>query len=161
MGARIVGRTLSMCVLLSAFALLGSLGCAFGEIYWSDPLKREYSLQEVQKRYTDLVRFSQFDQASQFVDSEVRKDFVANAPDWKEIRFTDYESEPIDIDEETGRAIIKVTYTAYRSNSPIEEELVETQEWFRVNVMNSWQVRPTFEGMVPGFVPLTGSSGIN
>ena len=35
-----------------------SLGCAFGEVRWSDPLQREISLEDAQHRYTVLVRWS-------------------------------------------------------------------------------------------------------
>ena len=123
------------------------LGCSFGTIYWGDPLKRQVSLQEAQKRYTTLVRWSEFDKASAFVDPELREAYRQNAPSLRELRFTDYESEPSEIDEETGTATIEVTYYAYTPSSPIEISIREIQEWYRANLSNHWLVRPRFEGL--------------
>jgi hypothetical protein len=123
------------------------LGCSFGTIYWGDPLKRQVSLQEAQKRYTILVRWSEFDKASAFVDPELREAYRQNAPSLRELRFTDYESEPSEIDEETGTATIEVTYYAYTPSSPIEISIREIQEWYRANLSNHWLVRPRFEGL--------------
>ena len=55
-------RRLARALLL--FALLAGLGCAFGEIRPEDPFQRKYSLEGAQKRYTDLVRWSKFDEAA-------------------------------------------------------------------------------------------------
>lgn len=139
-------RSLTLvCVLLLAGT--SGLGCAFGEIRLNDPFQRKYSLEEASKHYSDLVRWSDFDRASQFVDEEIRDDYLRNAPTFKELRFHDYESDPVDIDEETGTAVIVVRYYAYRMSDPVEIEIRETQEWARKNARNSWTVKPRFEGL--------------
>lgn len=136
--------------LLIGFVLVGSsLGCAFGEIYWDDPLKREYSLSEIQKRYTYLVRFGSFHQAARFVDPNLADAFVRNLPDDKEFVFTDFETGPIHFDDESERetATVIVEYTGYYANSVYVIDIIETQKWYREGQFNNWLVRPEFEGL--------------
>jgi len=130
-------------------ALIGGLGCAFGEVYWSDPLKREYSLGEVQKRYTGLVRFGAFVRASKFVDPELAENFVSLFPSRGDLVFTDHESERIDFADNGKRnnATVKVRYSAYYTHSPVVIEIVEIQHWYREGPSNNWLVRPEFQGL--------------
>jgi hypothetical protein len=131
------------------FAMSGSFGCAFGEIYWTDPLKREYSLGEIQKRYTQLVRFGAFNKASKFVDPELVEQFVADFPPQGDLVFTDHESERLDFGEdgELDSATVRVTYSAYYTHSPVVFQIIETQHWYREGMTNDWRVRPEFEGL--------------
>ena len=145
-----IQNALKLTALLAMFAMLsGSFGCAFGEIYWTDPLKREYTLNEVQKRYTNLVRFGAFVQASKFVDPEKATDFLDNFPSQGDLVFTDSESERILFNEDGDRAeaTVRVTYSAYYTNSPVVIEIVETQNWYREGAGNNWLVRPEFAGL--------------
>ena len=126
----------------------GSLGCAFGEIRWSDPLQREISLEESQHRYTVLVRFGDFEKASGFVEPALRDEYLANFPDFREIRFTEYDSGRVAIDSAKATATIEVRYYAYTPASPIEMTVSETQEWYRAPGFNNhWYVRSTFTGL--------------
>jgi hypothetical protein len=127
-------------------SILLALGCAFGEFRWNDPLKRQFTLEDIQKQYTDYVRWNAFGKASVFVDPEVREAYLAGAPKIDELRFTDYESAPVTLDEEMGEATVEVTYSAYRPHSPIEIEVTEVQRWRRHGKGNYWLVRPTFSG---------------
>ncbi len=130
-------------------ALSATLGCAFGEVYWTDPLKREYALNEAQKRYTNLVRFGAFARASKFVDPEFTDNFLENFPAQRDLVFTDFEAGRIQFDDNGKRkgAVVKVTYSAYYSSSPVLFEIVETQQWYREGSGNTWLVRPQFEGL--------------
>ena len=134
-------------IALLAFASLTTLGCAFGEIRWQDPFQREYSLELAQDDYTQLVRWSEFKKASLFVHPDLNKEFLRSAPSFKELRFTDYESGPIDMQEGMDKVVVEVTYTAYSVAHLLEVEIHETQTWERDGVRNTWQVRPSFEGM--------------
>jgi hypothetical protein len=148
----------SLIAALALVALLGSaLGCAFGEIYWSDPLKRGYTLREAQHRYTELVRWSKFSEAVAFVDQEERQRFMQQAPTVEVLRFTDYTTGPVDIDDETGTSTVKVTYFAYQPSSPVQIEIRETQEWARPGAGNDWQVKPTFSGLEKLVMQRSGS----
>lgn len=137
----------SAAVLTLATGIVALMGCAFGEVHWSDPLKRQYSLERAQDRYTELVRWSEFKKASAFLDPELRDAWLADMPSLRKLRFTDYETGAVDIDDETGEATVLVTYFAYAPSSPIETEIVETQKWYRASVSNDWRVRPSFEGL--------------
>lgn len=142
--------TVPFIAVISMFAVLStSLGCAFGEIYWTDPLKREYSLGEIQKRYTNLVRFGAFMQAARFVDPAITDSFLDNFPAQADLVFTDFESGRIQFVEDSGRkdATVTVNYSAYYTHSAILFRIVETQSWYRDGVTNTWLVRPQFEGL--------------
>jgi hypothetical protein len=128
-------------------ATLSSTGCYFGEVYLNDPFGREYALSETQLRYTSLVRWSAFHKAARYVDPEAREEFVALAPPLKKFRFTDFESEPVDIDEDHGEATVRVTYMGYSTASPFEIEVREIQHWKRSGIGNNWQVTSEFEGL--------------
>ena len=114
--------------LVLALGALSSLGCSFGEIYVTDPLLREVALNEQQKHYSTLIRWSAFNKAVQYVQPERRDEFLEVAPPLKEFRFTDYESQPIEIDE-SGECTVEVTYYGYRMDSHFEVEVRETQVW--------------------------------
>ena len=120
-------------------ALLTQFGCAFGEFRPDDPFKRQYELELSQKRYSDLVRWSKFEEAAaQYVAPEDREAFRARMPDFKEIRFTDHEAAPWQIDEEKRDVVIEVTYTGYSMRTPLEIEVHETQHWTREGHNSSW-----------------------
>ena len=140
---RITTMLLGLCVLMS------QLGCAFGEIYWDDPLKREYSLSEIQKLYTHYLRFGNVKAAARFVDPEMEDEFYAMFPHRGTVVFTDFETGPIKFDDTETRltATIVVTYSGYYSDSLIVMDITETQEWYRPDATNNWKVRPNFEGL--------------
>ena len=139
-------RALAALLLLS---FMGALGCADGKVWWNDPKKREWSLIELQKAYTDYVRFGAFDKASQFVDPAMVEDYVKSFPDPELLRFTDYEVTPVVFEdpEQRERATSTVTYQAYRTDTLVITTIVEEQEWYRVDQWNTWMVRPRFQGL--------------
>jgi len=127
-----------------------SLGCAFGEVYWDDPLKREYSLSETQKRYTALVRFGDYNQAAKFVDPDKVLEFIKAFPGSDDLVLTDHSSSKIAFtgekdDRKTAEVI--VTYAAYHTQSLVVFDVIETQEWYRDGSGNDWRVRPHFQGL--------------
>lgn len=140
---RVSRLTLAIALLVAT----ASLGCAFGEINPRDPMKRQHSLNDAQKYYTDLVRWGEFDRAAAMVDPEKRAAYLEAMPDKKAIRFTDYEAGAIQIDDETGESTVVVTYTAYGVFMPIVVEIEETQHWYRESFGNDWRVRSTFAGL--------------
>jgi len=125
-------------------SVLLALGCAFGEWRPDDPMKRRFSLEDIQQQYTDYVRWSAFNEASVFVDPEVREAYLAGAPKIEDLRFTDYESAPVTLDEEMSEATIEVIYDAYRPRSLIQIKVTEVQHWRRYGKGNHWMVKPTF-----------------
>ncbi|MEZ4330573.1 MAG: hypothetical protein R3F35_02390 [Myxococcota bacterium] len=128
-------------------ALLALVGCANGEFRPTDPFDRGISFSEAQHRYTVLIRWSEFQKAKAFVVEADRETFLSDMKGLKDARFTDYESEDVELDEEKRTATVRVTYTAYLPSSPYEVQIVEVQEWSRDGVGNDWRVHSRFEGM--------------
>ena len=127
--------------------VLASTGCAFGEFRPTDPFDRQLSLDQAQHRYTVLIRFSDFTRARDFVAEDHREEFAQRMKALDDARFTDYESESVELDEEKEKATVRVTYTIYTSALPYEVEVAEVQEWTRDGIGNNWRVVSTFEGL--------------
>lgn len=146
---RSFSSALTRVLALSAIAavLLSSSGCAFGEFRPTDPFDRQWTLDQAQHRYTVLVRFSEFHKAGKFVAEEHRDAFIARMRKLEEARFTDYESESVEMDDERHTATVRVTYTVYTPSVPYEVEVAEVQEWSRGGIGNDWRVVSTFEGL--------------
>ena len=136
--------------LFVVWLVLSSLGCAFGELRFHDPLNREYSLESMQKRYTDLVRFSNFDAASRYVAREDQSAYLAGFPAEDALRFFDYRAQPVHVNEELDYALIEVVYTAYSPWTLVEFQVFESQEWTRPQgLANAWSVKSEFRGLEP------------
>ncbi len=133
-------------ILALVIGAVSSVGCSFGEIYLNDPLLREAALAEQQKHYSALIRWSAFHKAVHYVQDEERDAFMEAAPPLKEFRFSDYESEPVSIDA-AGECTVEVVYYGYRTTSPFEVEVRETQHWKRNGITNVWQVSSVFAGL--------------
>lgn len=133
--------------IVAVAALLALVGCANGEFRPTDPFDRGVTFSEAQHRYTVLIRWSEFQKAKSFVAEADRDSFLSKMKGLKDARFTDYESEDVELDEEKRTATVRVTYTAYVPSSPYELEIVEVQEWSRDGVGNDWRVHSTFEGV--------------
>ena len=138
-------RTLAFGLLITAVLSLG--GCAFGEFRPSDPFDRQLTLDEAQHRYTVLVRFSEFQKARQFVAEDHKEGFYQRMRALKDVHFTGYDSESVELDEEKAKATVRVTYTMYTPTLPYEVEVSEEQEWSRDGMANTWRVVATFEGL--------------
>ena len=134
-------------VVLSVTLLAGAFGCANGEFRFGDPFDRQLTLSESQHRYTVLVRWSEFQKARSFVAETDRDAFMTQMKTLEDARFTDYESEPVELDAEKEKATIRVTYTLYTPSIPYEIEVSEVQVWTRKGLGNKWQVHSTFEGL--------------
>lgn len=134
-------------ILCLGLVVLGQFGCAFGEFRPNDPFRHEYELELSQKRYSDLVRWSKFDEAATFVAPEDRRAFRERMPEFKEVRFTDYSTSAWQLDEEKRNTVIEVTYTGYSMRTPIEVEVHETQTWTRSEKGNTWTVVSEFKDL--------------
>jgi hypothetical protein len=132
---------------IAVMVLGGAIGCANGEIRMNDPFDREYSLETLQHHYTVLIRWSQFQKAKAYVAKDEQPAFIERMKLLDEARFTDYESDPIELDESMRLATVRVRYTLYLPATPFEIEVTETQEWTRTGRGNGWQVHSVFEGV--------------
>ncbi len=116
---------------------LAALGCET----LTDPFQHKDAFRETQKRFTQYVRWGNFAAASEFVDPEIRADFLALAPDASEVRFTDYEILRMDIGEDVSSASVDVRYHGYLASLPVERSIDVTQDWSRDPATGRWSVR--------------------
>ncbi len=138
-------RALPAALILALVA--SALGCADGEFRFGDPFDRQLTLSESQHRYTVLVRWAEFQKARSFVAKDERDAYMEQMKVLKNARFTDYESEPVELDRKKRSATIRVTYTLYTPSIPYEFKISELQEWTREGISNDWQVHSVFEGL--------------
>ena len=124
------------------FALLMTLGCA------NSIRKKESALEDSQRKYTELVRWGEIESASAYVDPEISEAFIDAAAHFKDIRFTDFESGPLQFGEESETATVSVVYHAYSTRTLVEKRFVEHQQWYReVDSENIWRVRPNLDSV--------------
>ena len=125
--------------------LLFSLGCANGEIRLGDPFDRQMSFEEAQHRYTVLTRWKKYQESKNFVAREDRADYLKRMKAFKESRFTEFEVEEAELDQELETATMTVAYTIYTASMPYATKLIETQIWSRDGISNNWYVDSSFD----------------
>jgi hypothetical protein len=138
--------------------VLGVLLClvpVFGCSAFGDPMGRERALEGAQLRYTQHVRWGEFDAASEFVDPSVRESFLAQAPSFDGIRITDYDIGRIDYEGNRQAATVHVIYHAYSLATAQEHRIEEQQRWFRPGKDNTWWVQPKLAGLLEPFAGAT------
>jgi len=132
------------------FAALLLAGC--GSLRMIDKLRPVDSISDIQTRYTRLVRWNEFGKASQFVDPELRENYLRDARALHGLRFTDYEVQWLDQGEDGHSATAHVRYRGYSTAALIElPEFDETQEWYFDLASRRWLVRPDMEGLVAAY----------
>jgi hypothetical protein len=128
------------------FALLTALGCA--NSIFENIRSKEDALEESQRKYTELVRWGEIESASAYVDPEISEAFIDAAAHFKDIRFTDFESGPLQFGEGSETATVSVIYHAYSTRTLVEKRFVEHQEWYReTDSEKTWRVRPDLDSV--------------
>lgn len=130
---RIRTRVLALALLLAG----GGLACAT-----TQELK-ESDFTEIQRHYTKLVRWSQFDRARAFVDPEAIGAFDTQAAAFGRVQLTDYAIHGVEFSEDGSTAIVRVTYYAYVRTALVAFAFDEEQEWSRPDG-HAWRVRSSF-----------------
>ncbi len=118
--------------------LFGLSGCL---ARFTDPLDRRGAFEDTQTKFTQYVRWGKFEQASRFVDPEIRAEFMSYAPEFSDLRFSEYEITRIDIQEGVRSASVDVRVTAYRLSMPFERSVALTEQWNRDEVTGLWTVK--------------------
>lgn len=121
--------------IVAGVAMLGGLalsGCATVE-------DQALMFKETQRRYTQLMRFADYERAQRFVAPDERSAFRERTAALGDLHFTDYEVREIENLGETGTA--HVEYVGYRASDPIVVTYVEMQAWERAG--GAWVVRPS------------------
>jgi hypothetical protein len=132
---------------LLALSALGLGGCGavipLASIV-THPLDNNATFEEAQKRYTANIRYGLFEDALPFVEPELKPRFQESVQRFREIRFSDYRIESIDIDPERTHATVVVRYSGYWLSSPYEREILVVQQWRREVPTHDWFVTPDF-----------------
>jgi hypothetical protein len=118
--------------------LLGSWGCVSA---FTDPLDRRGQFEDTQSKFTQYIRWGKFEEAARFVDPEMREEFMTCAPEFSDLRFSDYEINQVAIQEGLMSASVDVRYTAYRLSLPVERSVALTEEWTRDETTGAWTVK--------------------
>jgi hypothetical protein len=113
----------------------------------ADPLGRRSSLKEAQLKYTQAVRWGNLEKASEFVDPELREEFLGLLEAFERIRVTDYDIGSIQY-ESSELAKVTVTYHAYTVGTFLDRSFREKQVWHRVGVGTQWWLEPQLDGVV-------------
>jgi len=112
------------------------------------PLDNKKTFEEAQKRYTVNIRFGMYEDALPFVEPELQPRFQQAIRELRELRFSDYHIENIEIDSLRTEATATVLYRGYWLSSPFEQEIRVVQRWRRVVPTNDWYVTPDFKRML-------------
>ncbi len=141
-----------MRLLVSLLALSVCLlsGCAVGlgiaEVV-TYPLDKKETFKETQKKYTANIRYGLFEDAhpswSPSSSRASRRPFR-----FRELRFSDFRIESIDIDPAKTRATAVVQYRGYWLSSPYEREIRVVQRWRRQVPTQNWYVTPDFDTLL-------------
>ena len=126
-------RALALAVLLGA----APFGCSTTQEF------RESDFAEIQKHYTKLIRWAQFDRAREFVDPEAVSAFETHARTLGRVHFTDYAIRGVEFSPDGDTATVSVTYYAYERTALVAFAFDEQQEWSRPDG-SAWRVRSTF-----------------
>ena len=127
-------RRRSAC-LFGCLVLLLTTAC----VNLADPFGHEDDFRQMQKRFTQYVRWGKVHEASSFVVEEQRADFLALAPELSDIRFTDYEITLLEYDEDSAH--VDVTLRGYRLTQAVEKIVQLNQILEKAEDTGSWQVR--------------------
>lgn len=135
-GAKI-GRGLAWFVALAFLATLcGSLGCA-----WLDPLHRRADFDQIQKSFTQDLRWGRIDKASERVAPELRAEFKSLAPGFAKLRITDYEIIDSKLDPDLAHATVDVRYSGYRVDELVERSVTIHEDWRKDATTGDWEVK--------------------
>jgi hypothetical protein len=96
---------------------------------------------DAQRRYTRLMRFSDWEKAGRYVAPDTRQVFRSETAALGDLRFSDYEIQEVEAFGDTATAL--VAYTGWRASSPTVVTYLEEQQWELAD--GAWVVRPRLE----------------
>lgn len=112
------------------------------------PLDKKATFEEAQARFTNDIRYGLYDEAAALVEPDLQARFKSHVDRFREIRFSDYTVERIDIDTARRNATAVVRYRGYWLSSPFEQEIVAVQRWRRAAPTENWYVTPDFDALL-------------
>jgi hypothetical protein len=112
------------------------------------PLDKKATFKEAQHRYTTNIRFGLFEDAKPFVEPQLQPRFQESMNRFRELRFSDYSIESIDINPARTQATAVVLFRGYWLSSPFEREIRVVQRWRRQVPTQNWYVTPDFDTLL-------------
>jgi hypothetical protein len=143
-----VSRGLTVLCFALTLAALG--GCATVKSW--DLMDHEGDFEDIHKKYTQDIRWGDYEKARVFVADDAMDDFRSQIPDLQDIRFTDYEIREYDFKIDRDTATVRVTYHGYSIKTMVDRSVDETQEWAIVPETREWRVRPDLTFLRAGVV---------
>jgi len=122
-------------LLLCALLLAGPTGCI---TWFTDPMGHKAAFDQIQRQYTQYLRWGEIEKASAFVDPALREAFLAQAPVFETLRITDFSIGEVEYQGDSAK--VTVTYQGYSLESFVERKIREDQSWHREG-SNRWLVR--------------------
>jgi len=137
--------------LVLAAGLLATLsGCAS-----IDPLGRRSDFDDIQRNFTQYIRWGKFKEASQLLEPELRSDFLDLAPQLSDLRFTDFEILDVDLDQKTlAKATVEVRFEGYNLSSPVQKSVTLKQTW-KKDESGAWRVALDLDKLRSGLLGST------
>jgi hypothetical protein len=114
----------------------------------AQPLDPKKTFEEAQRRYTQDIRFGLYDDAVEWVEPDLKPAFRQAAHRFREIRFSDYVIESVEIDEAATQAVATVLYRGYSLSQPFEREIRIQQHWRRKVPTQEWFVQPAIDQLL-------------
>ena len=133
---------------LSAWLLGGCAVLMQGAAVATYPLDKKGTFEEIQQHYTSNIRFGLFEDAKPFVEPELQPRFQEAMDRFRELRFSDYATESIDINPARTQATAVVRFRGYSLSSPFEREIRVVQRWRRQVPTQNWYVTPDFDTLL-------------
>ena len=138
------GLALALCALALGGCML-AMGAAEVATY---PLNKKGKFEVAQKRYTTNIRYGLYDEALGFVEPEQQPRFREAMDELREVRFSDYRIESIEMNPARTEATAHVTLRGYWLSSPFEQEVRAVQKWRRAAPTQNWYVTPDWSALL-------------
>jgi hypothetical protein len=143
-------RRLVAALLLAATA--GLSGCMLFSYGQFDPLSSGRAFDDAQLRFNRLVRWGQWEKASEMVAAEEREAFLAVGKALGDVRFTDWDVTTLEMGDGFANAHLEVRIEGYRPTTLMHHEVRMVQEWERLEgVSSTWVVRPRLDELSLAF----------
>jgi hypothetical protein len=127
-------------------------GCWFVSYGKIDPLSSGAAFDDAQRRFTQLVRWGQWEKASEMVAPDSRSRFAEVMKSLSDVRFTDWEIVQLEMGEGFHTAHVVVRVAGYRESTLTHHEARMAQEWERKDGISShWIVRPALDEVQGAF----------
>jgi len=133
---------------LSSLALCGCMLAVEAVGVATYPLNKKGKFDVAQKKYTTNIRYGLYDDALGFVEPEQQTRFRDEMDRLREVRFSDYRIDSIQMNPTRTEATAHVLLRGYWLSSPFEQEVRAVQKWRRAAPSQNWYVTPDWTALL-------------